>query len=134
MPAVKKGRKTPARSKAKLAARSKAAKAANGAIVRTADNKDYTYKVTGKTASGNVAYDCGDKVAAMLRGKPIDEVYEITAKHMLGKKLNGDFASCTTVDGIVRKLRSSLKDANIGRQRMTLGNRLRAALRAPAAN
>lgn len=125
----------PAKKAAKKAASKPAAKrVANGAAatatMRTVDGKEYSYERAGKTASGNVAYDNGDEVAQKLRGKSIDEVYTITAKAMLKKgNLKGDFAKCETADQIEKKLKASLKDANLGRQRMTLGNRLRAALK-----
>jgi len=121
-------------SKVKPVKRAKNATGPVQAIVREAANgKQYKYKYAGKTASGNVSYDCGDEVAEKLRGKTNDEVFAIVAKAMLKKgNLKGDFAACTTADGIERKLKASLKDANPGRQRMTLGNRLRGALRAKA--
>lgn len=104
-----------------------------GAAVRVIDGKEYTYQVAGKTAGGNVAYDNGDEVAAKLRGKTLDEVYTITAKAMLKKgDLKGDFAKCETVEQVERKLKAGLKEANPGRARMTLGNRLRAALKVAA--
>lgn len=127
-----KSKKTAAKKDKAKAAKPRKASAANGtATMRTVDGKEYSYARAGKTASGNTAYDNGDEVAQKLRGKTIDEVYAITAKAMLKKGgLKGDFAKCETAEQVEKKLRAGLKDANAGRQRMTLGNRLRAALRA----
>lgn len=107
----------------------KARQPASGVVTRTTiDGKEYSYKAVGKTASGAVAYDNGDAAAKKLRGKTIDEVYDIVAKAMLkAGNLKGDYAGCTTAGGVAKKLRAGLKDANPGRQRMALGNRLRAA-------
>lgn len=107
---------------------------ANGTVsIRNVDGKEYTYERAGKTPGGSLAYDNGDEAALKLRGKTLDEVYTIVAKAMLKKGgLKGDFAKCESAEQVERKLKASLKDANAGRQRMTLGNRLRGALRTPA--
>ena len=129
-----------AKPKAKKVAKSakpKAAKRSNGngadhsVITRvTEDGVERKYELAGKTSNGNAAYDCGDEAAKMLRGKTLDETYEIVGKRLLKSELKGELAGCTTVDGIVRKLKALMKDANPGRQRMSLGNRLRGLLRA----
>jgi len=129
-----------AKPKAKKVAKSakpKAAKRSNGngadhsVITRvTEDGVERKYELAGKTSGGNAAYDCGDEAAKMLRGKTLDETYDIVGKRLLKSELKGELAGCTTVDGIVRKLKALMKDANPGRQRMSLGNRLRGLLRA----
>jgi hypothetical protein len=71
------------------------------------------YAEHGKTASGNAAIDCGDKVAAMLRGKELADVYDIVSK-----RANLPLAG----------LKKRFAKLNVGMQRMNLGNVLRGAL------
>lgn len=132
---TKKATKAAAKKAAPKAAAKKAAGKPNNSngvrTLRTANGKDYEYTVAGKTANGNKAYDNGDDVAAKLRGKTLDEVYTLCAKAMAKKGgYKGDFAKCESAEQMEKALRKSLKDAaNVGRVRMVLGNRMRAALR-----
>lgn len=88
---------------------------------------EYSYAPTGTTASGRHAYDAGDAVAVKLRGKTLDEAYAIAAADLFKRGLlRGCLADCKSVAAVEKALRESLKDANPGRQRMTLGNRMRA--------
>ena len=64
--------------------------------------------------SGKKSLDNGDQVALLLRGKTLDEVYSLTAEHLL-----------TTVE----ELKERYKHLNAGQQRMNLGNRLRKIVR-----
>lgn len=67
-----------------------------------------------RTESGRKAYDTNDKVAKALRGATIEEAYSIAAKAL----------HCT-----VKELVQKYGNLNKGQQRMTLGNRMRAALK-----
>lgn len=66
------------------------------------------------SANGNHTLDCGDPVAEKLRGKSLDEVFEIAAE-ALGES--------------VAALRARYNHLNAGMIRMNLGNRIRGALR-----
>ncbi len=65
-----------------------------------------------KTPSGRKTVDIGDKTAELLRGKSLDQIYKLAAK-----KLGED----------EQQLRERYKHLNPGMQRMSIGNRLRAA-------
>jgi len=69
------------------------------------------------SASGNHTLDCGDAVAEKLRGKSLDEVFEIAAE---------------TLGESVTALRAKYSHLNDGMIRMNLGNRMRGALRKAA--
>lgn len=72
------------------------------------------YKVRdGKTAGGNPSIDCGDKIAAKLRGMDLKDVYQHVAK-----------ASNLPLAGLKKKY----GHLNVGMQRMNLGNVLRGAV------
>lgn len=67
------------------------------------------------TKSGRKSIDIGDKVATMLRGKSLDDVYRIASEKT----------------GVTQKeLREKYVNLNPGMQRMNLGNRIRGALNA----
>lgn len=68
----------------------------------------------GLTTHGNRTIDIDDKVARLLRGSDPKEMYQIAAK-ALGEP--------------VRALQRQYSHLNIGMQRMSLGNRMRKALR-----
>lgn len=68
----------------------------------------------GLTVYGNRTIDIDDKVAKMLRGTDLKEMYAIAAK-ALGTS--------------ARSLKAQYSHLNIGMQRMNLGNRMRKALR-----
>lgn len=68
-----------------------------------------------KTASGNASVDCGDQVAAKLRGMDLTAVYSLAAK---------------TLDITVKELQAKYGHLNTGMQRMNLGNRIRGAVNA----
>lgn len=70
----------------------------------------YVHDKEHKTAGGNVSIHNGDKVAVMLLGKSLDEVYAIATK-----TLKEDEAG----------LRAKYAHLNVGQQRMCLGNRMR---------
>lgn len=63
-----------------------------------------------RTPSGRKSLDCGDSIAAMLRGKPLHEVYQLVADYL-----------ATDVAVLVDRY----KHLNPGMARMALGNRLR---------
>jgi len=69
----------------------------------------------GLTTHGNRTIDVDDKVARILRGTDPKEMYQLAAK-ALGEP--------------VRALQRQYGHLNIGMQRMSLGNRMRKALRA----
>lgn len=69
----------------------------------------------GLTTHGNRTIDIDDKVARMLRGTDPKEMYQVASK-ALGEP--------------VRTLQRQYSHLNIGMQRMSLGNRMRKALRA----
>lgn len=89
--------------------------ASGGALVRTVGGREHD--ISGyervKNASGHTSFDNGDKVATTLRGKTLDEVYDIVSKKV------GEPA---------KDLKSKYKHLNPGMQRMSLGNRLRKVL------
>jgi hypothetical protein len=73
------------------------------------DPNNYT-KTT--SANGNTSLDCGDELAAKLRGASLDDVYKLAAKGL----------------GVtVKELHTKYDHLNFGMQRMCLGNRLRSA-------
>lgn len=67
-----------------------------------------------RTASGRPSVDAGDRVATNLRGKGLDEVYEIAAQ---------------VLEESAASLQSRYEHLNPGMQRMNLGNRIRAAMK-----
>lgn len=77
----------------------------------TYDPSRYT-KHDVKTASGRNVFDVADKVANRLRGKTLEEAYEVAAK-ALGES--------------VKALAAKYGHLNPGQQRMNLGNRMRHA-------
>jgi hypothetical protein len=80
---------------------------------RPAYVKQYRKDDKVKTAGGHVSVDCNDKVAAMLRGKELKDVYEQAAKVL---KVS------------TQSLKGKYSHLNPGMQRMNLGNALRGAL------
>lgn len=78
---------------------------------RIAENYEYKPCVA---ASGRMSCDNADDVAAILRGRPLEEVYQIVADMM-----KTDIADLAT----------RYQHLNNGQQRMNLGNRLRGFLR-----
>ena len=74
---------------------------------------DLTKYATVISAGGNSSLDNGDEVAQLLRGKTVDEVYKVVAKH---------------TEESEEQLRHNYGHLNAGMQRMNLGNKLRAAL------
>lgn len=72
------------------------------------------YKVV-KAASGRKSLDNGDAAAKLLRGKSLDETYDIAAKQLGETKL---------------ALKRKYGKLNEGMQRMNLGNRIRKVLNA----
>lgn len=66
-----------------------------------------------KSASGNASFHNGDRVAKMLDGKTVADVYAIVAKATKATEAS---------------LKNRFKHLNLGMQRMNLGNVLRAAL------
>lgn len=82
-------------------------------IKRIGDQKhDLTRYETVIAASGNTSLDCGDPLAAALRGKSLDDVYKAAAKELREPEAD---------------LRKRYAHLNPGMQRMNLGNRMRAA-------
>lgn len=137
-PATKPARaKAAPKAKKAAPAKTKAAKGGKkakhpkaGTVIKVARDKDFqrvkrigdkTHKVdlteyqTVVSAGGNSSLDNGDEVAKLLRGKSLDEVYTIVAKH---------------TEEAEKQLRSNYKHLNVGMQRMNLGNKLRGALNA----
>lgn len=110
-PAKKAAKKAPAKKKAK----SKAKSDATGPAVLREYAAQYHKDTEKKTVNGNPSIDNDDEVARKFRGKDLDAVYALTAKAL----------------GLTEKeLRDRYKNLNLGMQRMNLGNRFRAALRA----
>lgn len=111
--ALKTGAKTVA-SKKKAAKKKAPAKkpSGDGSLIRTVAGREHDISGYEKVrnASGAMSYDNGDKVATTLRGKTLDEAYDIVAKKV------GETA---------KSLRDKYKNLNAGMQRMNLGNRLR---------
>lgn len=117
-----------AKAKAKeVAAQAKAAereaareiRVASGAPDRViaADLSRYHFDKEVKTAGGHVSVDCNDKVAADLRGRALDAVYDEAARVLSVSKAD---------------LVTKYAHLNVGMQRMNLGNRMRAALKVAA--
>ena len=77
------------------------------------------------TASGNRSLDCGDDVARGLRGLPLEKIYKIAARAL--KKSGKEEGKLSEIR---EELESKYGGLNAGMQRMTLGRRIRAALRA----
>ena len=65
---------------------------------------------TNRASSGRKSIDNGDNIALMLRGKSLDEVYNI---------------SSSILNIPEQQLRTKYCHLNVGQQRMCLGNRLR---------
>lgn len=99
-------------AKAKPAAK-RAGEAVSKSVIPLDVAKSYHRDNEKKTAGGNPSVDNGDKVAVLLRGRTLDEVYALTAKK---------------TETPEKDLRAKYKHLNIGMQRMNLGNKLRAAL------
>lgn len=76
-------------------------------LASKAKNDQYVLYIS---TSGKKSLDNGDEVAIMLRGKTLDEVYQITS----------DWVGIS-----VEELIERYKHLNAGQQRMNLGNRLR---------
>lgn len=66
-----------------------------------------------KTAGGNPSVHNGDALAVFLRGKSLEQVFELASKHLEGGGA----------------LRAKYAHLNPGQQRMNVGNRLRSALK-----
>jgi hypothetical protein len=125
-PAVKAkpaAKKVSATAQAKAAAKAKpAAKSAKKPVVKAVGinstdalrvaAQSYVRDTERKTAGGNPSVDSGDKIAIRLRGKTLDEVYKEAAE-ALGETQ--------------KELKAKYAHLNIGMQRMSLGNRIRAA-------
>lgn len=91
---------------------------APGKVARIKDTKfdlSRYYISDTKTPTGRRTIDCADEVAALLRGLPIDEVYELAAQEL-------------GMDVVV--LKATYGHLNVGMQRMNLGNRIRGAAKA----
>lgn len=102
--------------KAKKAAKRSARKAKpNGGIPMSAlkvARKQYRVDKKTKTPKGNPSVHCGDETARKLLGKDLGAVYEMAAK----------------VKGVsAGTLKAKYRHLNVGAQRMTLGNIIRAA-------
>lgn len=67
-----------------------------------------------RTASGRPSIDVGDRAAALLRGKSLEEVYEIAGE---------------VLQESISELQSRYEHLNPGMQRMCLGNRIRAVMK-----
>lgn len=92
--------------------------AADGVITKSTDAlrqaaAHYVHDKEHKTAGGHVSVNNGDKVANMLLGKSLEEVYKIASEHL------GDTQ---------KDLKEKYGHLNVGMIRMNLGNRLRAVL------
>jgi hypothetical protein len=118
--AAPRSRKVRAKRAAKSASARKprAKKAASDALKtrsvvgRTYDISKYTRV---KTPAGSVSFDCGDDIAKKFRGAELADLYEAVAKRK---------------DVSVRSLKEKYGKLNVGLQRMSLGNILRAASKA----
>lgn len=75
-----------------------------------------------KTAGGNKAIDCGDKVADMFAGMDLDEVYAKAVPILNKAQEEGD------TPWTVASLKKKYSGLNVGMQRMNVGNRVRSAL------
>lgn len=98
---------------------------ANGALLKRVGDKEFdlsSYQAV-KSAGGNSSLDNGDKLAKELRGLDLDGVYKKAAQ-VLGKD------EAEALFKRYNKRPDGKKPLNPGMQRMNLGNRMRAALRA----
>lgn len=115
-PASAVGGKNPKRKRAakRAAGPKKQAKARNGALLRSVAGRTYDISKYDrvKTPKGSVSFDCGDAIAKKYRGADLSDLYDAVAKRK---------------DVSVRSLKEKYGKLNIGMQRMTLGNILRAA-------
>jgi len=107
----------------------KAAKARGGKVAVTGNIiRDRSGFKPYKTEEGTKGLDNGDKVARQLRDLDLDGVYGETARAI---------RHAGTEEGTMEDIESSLRKRygklNPGQQRMSLGNRLRGALRNQAA-
>lgn len=75
-----------------------------------------------KTAGGNKAIDCGDKVADMFAGADLDAVYAKAVPILNKAQEEGETA------WTVASLKKKYSGLNVGMQRMNVGNRVRSAL------
>ena len=75
--------------------------------------RNYQYEVC-LSASGKKSKDNADEVAVMLRGKTLDEVYEIAESWLIIS---------------AEELKARYAHLNAGQQRMNVGNRLRACIK-----
>ena len=75
--------------------------------------RKYQYEVC-LSASGKKSKDNADEVAIMLRGKTLDEVYEIAESRLIIS---------------AEELKARYAHLNAGQQRMNVGNRLRAHIK-----
>ena len=75
--------------------------------------RKYQYEVC-LSASGKKSKDNADEVAVMLRGKTLDEVYEIAESWLIIS---------------AEELKARYVHLNAGQQRMNVGNRLRACIK-----
>lgn len=92
--------------------RAKKSKAEKRALVQIkADLEHYKISRDVRTESGAPSVDIGDATAKRLRGCTLNEVYKVAAKEL---------------DASEKSLRDRYTHLNVGQQRMTLGNRLRA--------
>ena len=104
---------------AKAAEAAREIRVASGAPDRViaADLSRYHFDKEVKTAGGHVSVDCNDKVAADLRGRALDAVYDEAARVLSVSKAD---------------LVTKYAHLHVGMQRMNLGNRMRAALKVAA--
>lgn len=119
----KASKKAPTKAKASKKAKGKGKKAdagstAKGPQVLRQYAPKYHKDTEKKTAGGHVSIDNDDRVAKVLRGATLDEVYERAAK-VLQDKDGKPFT--------VKALKAKYAHLNSGMQRMNLGNRMRAA-------
>lgn len=114
-------------SKRKAKAKGKAAKS-NGAVTGNIIRDRSGFKPY-KTEDGVKGLDNGDKVAKQLRGLDLDAVYGETARAIRHAGTEEG-----TIESIEKALRSRYGKLNPGQQRMSLGNRLRGAVRNQAAS
>jgi hypothetical protein len=85
---------------------------ADDAVRITPDLEKYKISKDVRTESGAPSVDIGDATAMLLRGKTLDQVYQIVAK---------------SLEASEKSLHDRYTHLNAGQQRMCLGNRLRAA-------
>ena len=97
-------------------------------------NMDHFVKGLGETKSGRDTVDIDDQTAKDLRGKDIKEVYNIVARKLADGDGFKDKAGKvhTSIKAIEAALHTAYDHLNLGMQRMNLGNRMRAANKAPA--